>query len=140
MLRVLRRDEVDGHWHEVCSDPSYLRPKIHLCMRGIASWKLKDFNVSVEIENEKVAGRMTCFMPYERIHLGGSWSAIVQIVPDRRGPGEQSLSQQNGEECHQHPTHKWDEDIRQTKLLIRKCCFADADEWRNSFLCALRGT
>jgi len=37
MLRVLRWDKVDGHWHKVCSYSPYLRPKIELCMRWIAA-------------------------------------------------------------------------------------------------------
>ena len=92
MLGLLRRDKLDGHGHKLCIDPSDLRPQVQFRSGWIATLQLKDFNAPVQIENDEVAGCMTCFMPYERIHLGGSWSAIVQIVPRCRGPGEQCLS------------------------------------------------
>jgi len=53
-------------------------------MRWIAALKLKDFNMSMQIEYEKMRGRVCRFMSYERIGLVGSRSAIMQIIPGRR--------------------------------------------------------
>ena len=72
MLGLLRCDKLNGHRHKVCSCSSYLRPKIHFAMRGIAALHLKNFNAPVQIEDNEVRGRVCRFMSNKGVCLVGS--------------------------------------------------------------------
>ena len=92
-------------------------------------------DASVEIEDEKMRGRVRWFVSNKGIYLVRAGAAIVQIVPRRCAPGEQGLSQQDGEQCHEHPTPKWGEGMRQVQQLVRNRRFTDTDEWPHGLLC-----
>jgi hypothetical protein len=78
-------------------------------MRSIPGWKLDHFDLTVEIQCEKVAGMGdTIVLPDNGVNLVGSWPSIVQVIQSRPNPPDQKLTennQQNGK-CHANANAK----------------------------------
>src|SRR6266542_4779582 len=71
-----------------------MRPDEDSGMSCISPWKFNDFNTTLQIEGDEVAGSCSRLVANERIGLEGARSAIVQIIRSRAHPPDQGLAQQ----------------------------------------------
>lgn len=81
LMVVMRIDKLECHWNEVGTGVVELWPHVDLRVAGIPTWKLDDFDASMEIEGDKVAGRFAGLVSHESINLVRPWIAIVNVVP-----------------------------------------------------------